>query len=348
MNPLPLTQDLPRLAGFAFRPYRGEADLPAMLAVLRAAKDADGLEDVDTLTTMQNQYRHLTNCDPDRDIVLVEGPDGLAAYGRTLWFKEDRPADNREIYHHVVVGFVQPALRGQGVGRALHAWLEARAQAVAAELGHAARPAAEVDWQSFAYEQETAKGRLLTRAGYQPIRYFYDMVRPNLDDIPDARLPAGLEVRPALPEHYRAIWEANEEAFRDHWAEPERTPEDYERWLHDEREFQPEIWKVAWDTAGNQVAGMVLGYILAEQNEKFNRRRGWTENICVRRPWRKQGVASALIAENLRELKARGMTEAALGVDTENPTGALGVYERMGFRPVRREAAYAKPFPRHA
>ena len=102
---------------------------------------------------------------------------------------------------------------------------------------------------------------------------------------------------------------------------------------------------MAWDTATNQVAGMVLGYILAEENEKNNRLRGYTENICVRRPYRKQGVASALIAENLRELKARGLTEAALGVDTENLTGALGVYEAMGFRPVKRFTAYRKPFP---
>jgi GNAT superfamily N-acetyltransferase len=132
------------------------------------------------------------------------------------------------------------------------------------------------------------------------------------------------------------------EAFRDAWAETAPPPEAYERWLRSD-EYQPEIWKVAWDTASDEVAGMVLGFINAEENARYHRRRGWTENISVRRPWRRQGVASALIAANLRELRARGMTEAALGVDADSLTGALGVYERMGFQVTRRETLYRKP-----
>jgi ribosomal protein S18 acetylase RimI-like enzyme len=167
------------------------------------------------------------------------------------------------------------------------------------------------------------------------------MVRPNLDDIPAAPMPPGLEVRPVQTEHLRAIWDADLEAFRDHWGEEVHTEGDYQRWLKIP-ECQPEIWKVAWDTHTNEVAGMVLGFIDHAQNARFQRRRGWTENISVRRPWRKRGLAHALIAESLRELKARGMLEAALGVDTENLTGALRLYESMGFRSVRRDALWRK------
>ncbi len=329
----------PTLPGYTVRAYQGEADVPALREVLQADQDADGGESVITLELMLNFYRHLTNCDPARDMLLVEGPAGLVAYGRVAWVKET--ADS--VYVYPLAVHVRPEARGQGLGRALLAWLEARAQAIVAEQQH---PSAAVRvWQAEAFDRETAKVKLLARAGYMPVRYFYEMVRPDLEDIREARLPAGLEVRPVRPEHYRAIWDAASEAFRDHWGESEQTDEDYERFLNNARVFQPEIWKVAWDIAKNEVAGMVLGYIVPEENEKNKRRRGWTENICVRRPYRQQGVASALIAENLRELKARGLTEAALGVDTENPTGALGVYEAMGFRPVQREAAYRKPFP---
>ena len=53
--------------------------------------------------------------------------------------------------------------------------------------------------------------------------------------------------------------------------------------------------------------------------------------MSVRRPWRRRGLARALVAESLRALRDAGMTSAVLGVDADNPTGALGVYEDNGF-----------------
>ncbi len=175
------------------------------------------------------------------------------------------------------------------------------------------------------------------------VRYGYLMVRPDLENIPDFPLPEGLEVRPVRPEHYRAIWDANTEAFRDHWGFAEPTEADYQAWLNDPVIFTPELWQIAWDTATDQVAGQVKGFINQAENERFNRRRGWCEFISVRRPWRKRGLARALIARTLQIFKERGMTESALGVDTQNLSGALRVYEACGFRPVQRSATYRKP-----
>jgi len=101
------------------------------------------------------------------------------------------------------------------------------------------------------------------------------------------------------------------------------------------------LWRVAWD--GDEVAGQVRSYISTEENERHGRLRGYTEHISVRRPWRRRGLARALIAASFPLLRARGMTEAALGVDTENTSGALRIYEGCGFRPVTRSATYRKP-----
>jgi GNAT superfamily N-acetyltransferase len=131
-----------------------------------------------------------------------------------------------------------------------------------------------------------------------------------------------------------------QEAFQDHWGYVPGTEENYQEWLNG-RLFQPALWQIAW--AGEEVIGTVLAFIDEAQNRKYNRRRGYTEEITVRRPWRKHGVARALIARSLQQLKALGMTEAALGVDTENLSGALRLYESMGFRPVQRGSIYAKP-----
>ena len=150
-----------------------------------------------------------------------------------------------------------------------------------------------------------------------------------------------LEVRPAKPKHYRPIWEAAKEAFRDSWQYSEDwfSDEAYESWQQHPT-FQPELWQIAWD--GNQVAGMVQSFIHREENEEYNRKRGYTEDICVRLPWRRQGLARALIARSFGILKEQGMEEAALGVDTQNQNGALQLYESMGFRPVKRHSVYRK------
>ena len=180
---------------------------------------------------------------------------------------------------------------------------------------------------------------LLERADYQPVRYFHEMVRPSLDDIPDLPLPDGLEMRPALPEHYRAIWASVDETSQDEWG---YTGEDYETWLNNMSQFQPHLWQIAWDSATQQVAGHVLTFIDHEQNEKFKRKRGYTEGIGVGRAWRRRGLARALIARSLQAQKAEGMTESALAADSENVSTRL--YESCGFRVVRRDTIYRKPF----
>jgi ribosomal protein S18 acetylase RimI-like enzyme len=148
-------------------------------------------------------------------------------------------------------------------------------------------------------------------------------------------------VRPVQLEHYRAIWEAECEAFRDHWGNEAVDESDFARWSDARRPtFQPHLWQVAWD--GDQVAGMIRNYIDHETNAHFNRQRGYTEDISVRRPWRRRGLARALLARSLRVLRDEGMSEAALGVDTANPSGALRLYEDMGFRTVRHSTDYRK------
>jgi mycothiol synthase len=150
-------------------------------------------------------------------------------------------------------------------------------------------------------------------------------------------------VRPVRPEHLRAIFDAEVEAFAGHWGAGADDGSDV-RW----REFQADpfnrqvdLWQVAW--AGDEIAGMVRPFVNEEENERFGVRRGWCENISTRAPWRGRGVASALIARALRALRDRGMTEAALGVDAQNETGALRLYEKMGFRAVSREVEWRRP-----
>jgi ribosomal protein S18 acetylase RimI-like enzyme len=120
------------------------------------------------------------------------------------------------------------------------------------------------------------------------------------------------------------------------------TDAHYQGWLAS-RIFQPQRWQVAWDTANNEVAGMVQNFVDEDENREYNRLRGYTEGISVRRPYRRLGLARALLTRSLKLFQDQGFTEAALGVDAENPNGALRLYENVGFRVLRRAAVYRKP-----
>ena len=167
------------------------------------------------------------------------------------------------------------------------------------------------------------------------------MVRSLDDPVEVIPLPEGLEVRPTLPDHYRTIWDAGQEAFQDHWNYIPEPEEEYQKLLLSP-DFNPDLWQVAWDD--DQVAGMVLNFVNPEENREYRRERGYTEGISVRRPWRRRGLARALLTRSLQMFKEMGMQEAALGVDSQNPNGALHLYETVGFRVVRRELVYRKDF----
>lgn len=337
-----LVPEAPPVPGLRFRHYRGEIDLPQMLGVIHAAKLADGVERSETLEDITRNYAHLTNCDPLQDVIIAEVDGQPAGYSRVTWWNNQA---GEWVYQHF--GFMKPEWRNLGIGQAMLRHCQRRLRAIAAgQLASGERPAGSPGlFEAFASDSETCANALLQGEGYQAVRRFYTMLRPDLENIPDLSLPPGVEVRPVRwPEQARQIWDAEMEAFRDHWGFAEPDEQDYRNWVEEvdqDASIDPSLWRVAWQ--GDQVAGMVRSFINALENQEYKRLRGWTEHISTRRPWRRQGVARALIAQSLHALKARGMQEAALGVDTENTSGALRVYESVGFRPVKVHTTYHKP-----
>ncbi len=335
--------DAPDIPGLTFRSFRGEADYAAITNVINGSKEADSLEWTNTVEEIARNYNHLVNCDPYRDMLFVEVYGEVLGYSR-LWWKQE--LDGQRIYTHFC--FLLPEWRGQGIRCAMLRHNESRLREIAA-LHWNGGPHQDKKglFQAVAADTEDDWATLLSHEGYAVVRYEFDMVRPNLDDIPDDPtelakawpLPEGLEVRPALPVHHRAIWEASREAFQDHWGTTEWTEDTFAEWQTSPL-FTPQLWQVAWD--GEQVAGMVLSHIDQEENVEYGRLRGYTDDISVRRQWRRRGLARALIARSLRLLKEQGMTEAALGVDADNANGALRLYQSMGFGEVKRYLTFRK------
>lgn len=324
----------PPITGLRFRHYRGVEDLPAMHRVNQAARQADGLEEVTSLEQMRLNYATLVNCDPARDIVLAEVDGEVVAYARVFW--QDLVEGGRS---YECFGFVHPDWRRRAIGGAMLKHNEARLREIAAE-----HPDAAPKWlSSEGVDADPGNTTLLRAAGFEPARYFYDMVAPTLDEIVAPPMPEGVELRPVAREHYRSIWDASAEAFRDHWGMTEWVEADWERFIAEPDNADPRLWRVGWD--GDEVAGAIVTTVPVEENERYGRARVYVAQVSVRRPWRRRGLARALLASSLVAARDEGFTSASLGVDTNSPTGATALYESLGFAPEKTFTSYRKSLP---
>jgi mycothiol synthase len=327
MHPVPAP---PQLDGVVFRMFRDDSDYPHFARIITAAAVGEGSDRVETAEGVASGYDHLDRCDKSRDVLVAEVDSQPVAYSRVWW---DQEPDGLHIYRHIF--FVDPDFGGRGIGSALLAWNDERLREIAA--GH---DAADKVLETFVNDRNTAATALIRGAGFEPVTYEAEMVRPSVDDLPDHVLPEGVEIRPVTDDHLRAIWEAEVDALRDHWGYVEPTEAGYARFLAFPYNDLT-LWRIAWDDEG--VAGQVRSFIDTAQNAEHGRERGYTEAIMTARRWRRRGVAKALIVESIRELAKRGMTEVALGVHTENPNGAFDLYAGLGYGVVNIWTTYRKP-----
>ena len=332
----PQVEEELRIPSVSYRTYRGPADLPGIVAVMAASHLADDFDYLPTVDQMRVAFEHPSGYDPTRHVLVAEIDGSIVASGHARHVVRDGD-DTYEIELQV-----HPDHRQADVGPVLLRRLESTARTMADELPvHEVGRKGPPSFMSWCVDSAREMAALLRAEGYEPVRYFFEMLRSLADDIPDVPLPDGLEIRPVRPEDHRRIFKAEEEAFRDHWGAHAWTDQQFAS-MFAGPELDTSLWRVAWD--GDEVAGACANWIYETENEGLGVSRGWLEQVSVRRPWRRRGVARALIAESLRAFRDRGLAEGALGVDADNPTGALGLYEGLGFRVAGRATAYRKPF----
>lgn len=269
--------------------------------------------------------------DRHADYLFIEHGSDVIGYGLASTYLEH---GGRRVYRHN--GKVHPEWTGKGLGSYVLDWLIARHEGQCGDLGPGVL-------QTEAYDRDPDLVGLLTDRGFEPVAHDAHLVRPDLDDLPERPLPSDVEIRPVVSEHLRPIWEAESEAFKDHWGERMPTEGDWKAFLEFAHRDES-LWKVAWH--GDQVVGMVRGYVNDEENEAFGIRRGWCEFISTHRDWRGRGIASALIVATLTEFRSRGLEQASLGVHVENPTGAYSLYTGLGFELFIRSTTFERPLCR--
>jgi mycothiol synthase len=258
---------------------------------------------------------------PAEDIRLVFTPGGKMVGYIEVWTTQRPPV------HPWIWARVDPRYEGLGIGAALLTWGEERARkaldAVPADLRFAPRVGT--------YQEAEAAKTLFEDMGYQRIRSSYQMRIEMPAPPPAPEWPDGITLRIFNPEtDLEAVYRADDEAFRDHFGYVEAPFEEglkrFQHFITGYEGFDPTLWFLALDGPSGEVAGICLCRARAYNDPNV----GWVNILAVRRPWRKRGIGLALLRHAFGELYRRGKHMVGLGVDAENLTGALRLYEHAG------------------
>lgn len=334
--------DLPTTGGLTWRPL-GPDLLDTWHTLHSALLSADGGTEVLTVDDLRDEL------EPDWIDLTTDSRVALDAEGNAVAFGlvQVRPGDVT-LLRASSWGGVHPDWRGKGIGRALLAWQLARGEAIIAarraELGPSTPAGALViDEQG----DDGATATLLTEAGFHPSRYFHVMRRDLADPIPMFKIKAdvrivsfaeGVAEDPALDDAVRL---AHNEAFVDHWGFQPWSADTWAQWETGHRWFRGEWSFVALATDG-QVAGYALSSGFEPEWKELGWTQGWTAKLGVREAWRGTGLAKALLARSMQAFKEGGMQYAGLDVDSDNPTGAYGLYESLGYELRHRATHWTK------
>lgn len=282
--------------------------------------------------------------DPTRDsMIAVDAAGRAVAYGEARLPEAEPAAETGgEMLEVSLEGMVHPGLRRRGVGRALLAWQEARGRQLLAESA-SALPAMLSLGGRVAHVGLRA---LAQGSGFGPVRWWYELERSLAGELPQREVPDDVRLVPFADRYSERTRAAVNDAFRDHFGFHPITRREWE----DEgalAEFAPALSRLAVAGRGtlrdpHRVVGLALSEVKRAEFALRGGPFGYLSTIGVVREWRGRGLSSVLIAEVLRAYRAAGLGSAVLDVDAANPSGALGMYERLGFAERDRSVTYAK------
>jgi len=318
------------VSGIAWRPATVD-DVDAIVE-LSAAISADEHPEWSEPRDEIEEQLTLSYVDVARDTLIGEADGRMVAFGQAL-----APFEPETIVRSILIGGVRPEFRGRGIGRSLLDWLEGRGrqQLAASDLPLPG-------WlMAYTQDRNPAAIRLLERNGFPTVRYFSQLERTLDGPIPELELPAPLRLEKASLELSAQIRSAKNAAFRDHWGS-QPTPE--EAWNNFMTASTRRLDLSFLALNGDEVVGLVILDVNEDDWVLQGYRSSYISLVGVVAPWRRRGVAPALLAASLLASRDAGFDRVALDVDSENPTGALGLYTGMGFASVHISRAHVKAF----
>jgi mycothiol synthase len=304
---------------FQSRHYCGAADLPLIVELVEACEAVDRLDRGISVDELRAELE-LPSVDPARDLRVWEDAAGhVVGWGRLAIAVDGPPVDGRFWLR------IHPAARGGTLEPEIIAWATERV----AEVGRGRRQAARL--LTGARSDQSDRIALLEAHGFRPARYFFTMRRPLDTAIPPPQLPNGFTIRQFAPGPDDAAWVAlGNLAFRDHWNHHDYSVEELQRELAAPL-YRPDLYQLVVAPDGT-FAAYCQCEINLEMQARTGRSEGFIAGLGTHPQFRKQGLGRALLLNGLQQLQAAGVSTALISVDAQNPSGALRLYESVGFR----------------
>ncbi len=315
--------------GHTARPMRPD-DVAVLAELLEAAEVLDDTGEHESPEDLAAWWvNELVDLDRDTRVVL-DRDDRVVGYAATI-----APPTFRDAYAVYLEGRVHPDSRGRGIGRGLLAWQLDRGTELHAERHPEAlgRLTARVPTTMPALES------LLRRAGLRQTRWYADMER-SLTDLPPVRPVDGVELVPFGWDRDDEVRRAHNAAFTEHHGSSERDAASWQVMFTGQPSFRPDLSVLA--VQDGAVVGYALAYVSEAAVEVTGVRETWFGQIGVLPAVRGRGLATAVITAALRAAAAADCGTAGLEVDTENVTGAFGLYEALGFTRRRTLASWTR------
>ncbi|NJK77116.1 MAG: GNAT family N-acetyltransferase [Microcoleus sp. SU_5_6] len=311
------------------RSYAGDRDLSAIADLVNTCEAVDRLEEGTSISQLQQEF-DAPSLDKTRDLCLWEN-----ANGKLIAFAKLSVSEPGEVTDGWLWFRVHPEARGGEVEASAIAWGEARMQEIAKERG------TPVKLRSYVRAEDGDRISLLVNSGFQADRYFFRMARSLSEPIPKPQFPEGFWLRQVSCEQDATAWvEMFNQSFIDHWNHHDLTVEEF-NYYSNLPNYRNDLDAIAVAADGT-FAAFCYCEINPEENDRTGRNEGWIGVLGTRRGFRKIGLGRAMLLAGLQRLKAAGVDTAILGVDAENPSGALRLYESTGFRKIRNSISYVK------
>ncbi|MEM9215357.1 MAG: GNAT family N-acetyltransferase [Cyanobacteria bacterium P01_F01_bin.150] len=319
------------LSTFRPCPYTSEADFKAIAHLINTCRAAD---DIDYRMSVTDVREGLGSprFDISRDLRLWRDGSGDLVALAEFWHTPQ--PDQTEVLAYACFD-IHPHVRGDGLESAAITWAEQRLREVGKGLS---RP---LVLHSSCRDTLTNRREVLAQFGFIPERYFSQLKRSLQETIVIPSIPDGFRVRTVDAHKDADAWvEMFNQSFVDHWNHSPLTLDDYHYYCSSS-DYNPAL-DLVLETETGKLVTFCYSRIDAERNERLGIKEGYVNLLGTRRGYRRQGLARTLLTTGLQRLQSMGMETVTIGVDSQNPSGAVGLYQSVGFAEHLSSTVYRK------